>query len=137
MRPIACRPTWSRNGPKIGRRASASSSIETLPSFGWTSSSPRSGEHGRARRQPHEGGEDFRVGLLGREGAVAVAVEAGVERPDGVDPRRLERPALGRDPQAEEDRPVLRKEDQVVRGITLGRGRRRFLRRARRPGRGP
>ncbi len=36
---------------------------------------------------------DLRVGLLGRERAVAVAVEAGVERPDRVDPRRLERPA--------------------------------------------
>ena len=47
---------------------------------------------GRAGRQPHERGESVRVGLLGRERAVTVAVEAGVEHPDGIDPRRLERP---------------------------------------------
>ena len=101
-----------------------------MPSFGWTSSSPRAERHGRARSASRtQSGEDLLVGLLGRELAVAIAVEGGVECPDGVDPGRLERPALGRDPQAEKDGPVLRKEDQVPRGIIPARGRRRVLRR--------
>ena len=52
------------------------------------------GKLGRAASPAARGRRRLRVGLLGRECAVAVAVEAGVKRPDRVDPRRLERPAL-------------------------------------------
>ena len=48
-----------------------------MPSFGLdVQRFARSGCVDRAGRQPHEGREDLRVGLLGRERAVAVAVEA-------------------------------------------------------------
>ena len=99
-----------------------------MPSFGLTSSSAKLGRRGRARRQPHERGDDCVVGLLGRQLAVTVAVEAGVDCPDRLDPGRLERPVFRCDPQTEEDRPVFRQEDQLARGRRLGRGWRWFLR---------
>ena len=81
----------------------------------------------RSCRQTHECTEDFWVGFLGGQFTVSITVEAGVKHPDRVDPGRLERPALGRNPQAYEDGSVIREEDQVARSITPRFGRRVFL----------
>ena len=109
-------PTWSRKGPRIGRSASASSSTETLPSFGLDVQLRKVRRLGRADRQPHERGENGRIGLLGRERAVAVAVEAGVDRSDGFDPDASNGRPCDSDPQADEDRAVLGEEDRAARG---------------------
>ncbi len=77
--------------------------------------------------EPHEREDHGRVGLLDRERAVAIAVEAFVDGLDRLDPRSLERPISARDPQPEEDGPVLGQENQVVHSVTRGDGRRRVL----------
>ncbi len=105
MRPIACRPTWSRKGPKIGR--SGLGQLVDRDDCRLSGGRP-------ARHEP--GGTAApvasRTSAARAFGSASLVVRVpsplrsrlAWSRPDGVDPRRLERPALGRDPQAEKDR---------------------------------
>ena len=93
----ASRPTWTRNGPR--RRPEGVGQLVDRDDAVLRVDVELAAGHGRGRRRWRRRTSVARaalVGLLRRERAVAVAVEAGVQRPDRVEPGRAERPVAQR-----------------------------------------